>query len=532
MSMINFIPGYYSLSKTKEQFFLIFVIGVNLMIKLIPASILELGNDEVYYWTYALFPDWSHFDHPPMVGLTIQLFTLNLLFDSELFIRLGALVLSSINIVLLFYLVKKLYSQPAGFIAVLLFTSSIYFNILSGLIILPDTPQVFFIMLALYFGLPSFIKNNPDKEDLINILLFGLFTGLAFLSKYHSLFLWFGVGLYILFHNRIWLKKPAFYVSILITIVLMTPVIYWNIKNDFISFAFHGDRIGFFQSPVNWDSFVQFNLGQIFYQNPIVIMVFTLGLISFIKDKKKRSNHVDILSLYLSIPIIVLFSTLSLFKSTLPHWTGPAFIGLIIIGSDSLADLYYEDKSRVTSTLAIANLLFILAVSLGTLQINKGLIDTSQVQSDVTKVGKKDFTLDMYGWKQASEKFRQFLDKKNLLNPDSIKNTKIVSNKWFPAAHIDYYLAKPLNIDLFAIGNIEDIHKYYWINQKRDSIGDRFYFVTTSQQFHSPMNFSRYFQKIIPVDTLKITRNGIVVKNVFIYEVSEPVKFISQDWSF
>jgi len=154
------------------------------------------------------------------------------------------------------------------------------------------------------------------------------------------------------------------------------------------------------------------------------------------------------------------------------------------------------------------------------------------VQSDVTKVGKKDFTLDMYGWKQASEKFRQFLDKKNLLNPDSLKNTKIVSSKWFPAAHIDYYLAKPLNIDLFAIGNIEDIHKYYWINQKRDSIGDRFYFVTTSQQFHSPMNFSRYFQKIIPVDTLKITRNGIVVKNVFIYEVSEPVKFISQDWSF
>ena len=57
------------------------VISINLIIKSIPASMIELGNDEVYYWTYALFPDWSHFDHPPMVGITIQLFTLNLTFD-------------------------------------------------------------------------------------------------------------------------------------------------------------------------------------------------------------------------------------------------------------------------------------------------------------------------------------------------------------------------------------------------------------------------------------------------------------------
>ena len=30
------------------------------------AGFVELGNDEVYYLTYARFPALSHFDHPPM----------------------------------------------------------------------------------------------------------------------------------------------------------------------------------------------------------------------------------------------------------------------------------------------------------------------------------------------------------------------------------------------------------------------------------------------------------------------------------
>ncbi|MDR1180392.1 MAG: hypothetical protein LBL13_00215, partial [Bacteroidales bacterium] len=63
---------------------------LSIAIKILLAVNVELTNDEVYYRLYALYPDWSHFDHPPMVGWIIQLTTLNLLCDSELFIRLGA----------------------------------------------------------------------------------------------------------------------------------------------------------------------------------------------------------------------------------------------------------------------------------------------------------------------------------------------------------------------------------------------------------------------------------------------------------
>ena len=81
---------------------------LSLLIRAFLAAFLEFGNDEVYYWTYALYPDLSHFDHPPMIGFLIQLTTLNLLLDSEFFIRLGAVLLGTLNTYLVFLIGKNL----------------------------------------------------------------------------------------------------------------------------------------------------------------------------------------------------------------------------------------------------------------------------------------------------------------------------------------------------------------------------------------------------------------------------------------
>jgi hypothetical protein len=518
--MIKYIPEYYSTSKVRERLLLSSVIVINLIIKLIPAAILELGNDEVYYWTYALFPDWSHFDHPPMVGFTIQLFSLNLSIESELMIRLGSLILSSFSIVILFYLVKKLFSLQAAFISVLLFTSSFYFNIISGLFILPDTPQIFFILLALYFGLPAVINIDPSRSDGYKMLLFGLFTGLAFLSKYHSLFLWLGFGIYVLFHNRIWFKKSSFYISALITLVLMMPVFYWNLNNNFISFTFHGNRIDLFHSHVNLSSFAQFNLGQFFYQNPLVFVVFIMALITTLRKSRHEIKDIQHLLIYLSMPLILVFTFFSLFRNTLPHWTGPVFICLIVLSAEWLSDLYIRKKKKVFNILFMSNLLLILVLIAGTIQIKYGVLLPADKNSDPVSLGRKDFTLDMYGWKQAGEKFSRFLSKEHITSSEFSK-VKIISNKWFPAAHIDFYIAHPLKIDLIVPASLGAAHKYYWINKTRPvQADDRFFFITCSQQFFNPDGFNSLFTGIIPKDTLHILRNGNPVKNLFIYEMT------------
>ena len=59
---------------------LILLLSVSALLRGFFAFFMEFGNDEVYYWTYAMFPDWSHFDHPPMVGWFMQLYFIQLRF--------------------------------------------------------------------------------------------------------------------------------------------------------------------------------------------------------------------------------------------------------------------------------------------------------------------------------------------------------------------------------------------------------------------------------------------------------------------
>jgi hypothetical protein len=38
------------------------LIVITLVVKIFLSFFIELGNDEVYYYSYAIQPDWNHFD--------------------------------------------------------------------------------------------------------------------------------------------------------------------------------------------------------------------------------------------------------------------------------------------------------------------------------------------------------------------------------------------------------------------------------------------------------------------------------------
>jgi 4-amino-4-deoxy-L-arabinose transferase-like glycosyltransferase len=174
----------------KKNIFWIIVISTS--IRLLLATLLELGNDEVYYWTYALYPDLSHFDHPPMVGLVIQLFTLNGLLKDDFFMRLGPIVFSAFNTSLIFILVRKISDERAGLYASILYNASIYFFIISGFAIIPDAPLVLFWLLSLMLMVDVLPASKIDREARWKMILFGGVAGLAILSKYQGAFIWVG----------------------------------------------------------------------------------------------------------------------------------------------------------------------------------------------------------------------------------------------------------------------------------------------------------------------------------------------------
>ena len=135
---------------------LFWLLAISAVIRGLAAASIEFGNDEVYYWTYALYPDWSHFDHPPMVGWMIQLFSLNLLFDSEFFIRLSSILFMTADTYIIFRIGKEIKSSQAGLYAALLFTASIYAFVIIGIFILPDTPLNLFWLLSFWMAVKYF----------------------------------------------------------------------------------------------------------------------------------------------------------------------------------------------------------------------------------------------------------------------------------------------------------------------------------------------------------------------------------------
>nr|NQU92313.1 hypothetical protein [Bacteroidota bacterium] len=101
---------------------------------------------------------------------------------------------------------------------------------------------------------------------------------------------------------------------------------------------------------------------------------------------------------------------------------------------------------------------------MGLFEIKKGIF-FSYGSKNPSELGKNDITLDMYGWKQFSGKASAIIDQ-DFYSGNMRADAPVISHRWFPAAHLDYCLAKPHGYNFLALGNLGQIHKYAWINRE------------------------------------------------------------------
>ena len=500
---------------------LILLIIISSLTRAALAAYLELTNDEVNYWLYGVYPSLSYFDHPPMVGYFIRISTLNMLFNSEFFLRLSSVILGSVNTWLIFLTGKLIKDETAGFYSALLYTGSIYFFVITGIFIQPDTPLVFFWLLTIYFLLKAFTKAEIDKSSKLNILLAGLAIGLGILSKYQAVYLWAAAGAYIVIYDRKWFKFKELYLAILISAVCFIPVIIWNIQNDFISFTFQGERVDILKSGIKLNYFFIELFGQIFYNNPvnfilIVLVLFKIRKVKFISNESLR------FLLLAGLPLIIIFLVFSLFGRTLPHWSGPGYISLILISAAYLSEVFKSRKIFIPRFIKTSLSFLVLILVIGVLQINFGIFSAgNENTAKPTELGRNDVTLDMYGWKQAGEKFK-LLDEEEVADGNIGKHAPILAYKWYNAGHIDYYVARPLNKKVFAWGRLDEIRNYSRVNKFRgnpENIREAYY-LSPSRDFKPPEGvFGNSFSVIVPIDTMQIIRGNKIAENIFVYRL-------------
>ena len=500
----------------KIQRILWIIILISTLIRAFIGGFIELGNDEVYYWTYAKFPDLSHFDHPPMIGLIIQIFTLNLHFDNEFFIRLAAIFIGSVNTWLIFLTGRNIRDTLTGFYAALLYTASFYCFIISGTFILPDSPQVLFWLLSLYLLGRSLPDTKLSGKSRKYLLLAGVTIGLALLSKYHSIFLIFGAFLYMLFYNRKWFLARETWLALLIALLIFSPVILWNFNNHFISFTFHGERIEPMARGIRWDYFVSEVIGQFFYNNPVNFIIIVFAMIALIRGQKILDKEYIRLILLISLPLALIFPVFSLFRPTLPHWTGPAYLGFILLAAAYLREISMKRPLvRIFPVPVHIALVFMLTIVIaGTFQIKYGWIP-------MQRLGIEDPARQLYGWKQLGEKFSLTV-KKDEEQGILTGSSPILTFRWFPAANFDYYLARPLHKNVYALGELERIHKYYWIDRIRGPLqkGLNAYYLALSDDYRDPGGlYGMLFDSIRPADTLTIYRGQEIIRQAYVYRL-------------
>lgn len=452
----------------------------------------EFSVDEAHYALYARHLAWSYFDHPPLVGW-IQ-WPLVSLTASEGIIRLIPELLWVISALLVFqvtveihrllqgrhadYLTSALPSANlCGFMAVLAIIAAPLPHVLAiGL--LPDT-----LLTPLSLGLMwmALRWTQQDRFTITDWIVTGLLLGLAGLSKYTAAFTAFALLLVLLASpKKAWITQVGFWVATLIALIVISPVLYWNWINDWVSFKYqiaHGSG-----DTWAWRRVAAFMGIQIACFGPLLL----LGVFTFLRQGLHAHKWVLFALLsFFAIPFLI-FASLS-GGGSLPHWTTPAWFCLAPFAGIGLAKAWTTQRRMAIRILVIVQLLICL---LGFGFVLAGGITTASIKSNPIA--------DLYGWKLAGQKAVE------LAQANQVKG--IAVQNWTLASRAAWY-AQPLPV--YVLDRRQDQFDI-WFGQL--PVGASVLLVNWSgMAFAAPVGSNLAFERCLPLDSLEIIRFGRVL---------------------
>ena len=411
-------------SLSKEHSLLLYFISSVALIRLTLAPFVGLGVDEAHYVLYALNLDLSYFDHPPLVGWIQYIFT-SIFGTNEFGSRVGAILIGFVTSILVYKLIYDINkNKKEAFVAILALHASFLFNALF-IMLMPDT-LLFLLILPIIF---TVIKLEQDNSLYMWILL-GIFLGLAGLSKYTAVLFIIPIILYFIIKKR----YELFYTfkiipAILIALAIVSPVIIWNIQNDWSSFAYQSQHV-VGASSIKWNSFFSSIGAQIGAYNPFLFPLAFYGLYKALRSE----NSTLFLTALFGLVLILFFTYASLYKTALPHWSALFYMLFIPIGS------YYalQSSKRALKYLKFAIGFGLVLSSIAYAELGFKFIPLPDYQS---------LHRDIYGWDKIMKKANEQIK-------DTNRQAIAVTN-WTLASRAIYY-NRLYNSSVFLIDDRED----------------------------------------------------------------------------
>ena len=445
--------------------------------------------DEAHYALYAQHLAWSYFDHPPLVGW-IQ-WPLVALTSSEGIIRLIPELLWILSCYLVYQVTIELHQFIQGRNTSYL-TSALpsasncgLFSVLA--VIAAPLPHVLAIGLlpdsllspfSLSLMLMALRWLRQDQFSLGNWLIIGALLGLSGLSKYTGVFAAFALLLVFLSSfKKPWITKAGFWLAAFIALLFITPVLYWNWINNWISFKYqiaHGGG-----STWAWRRVAAFLGVQIASFGPLLL----LGGFVFLKNcfHGAKLSLASLLSFF-CIPFVI-FATLS-GGGGLPHWTMPAWFCLAPFAGIGLAKAWsMHHRTLIRSLLSIQILLCLLGFGF----VLTGGIPLTSIKSNPIA--------DLYGWKIAGQKAVQ-LAQANKVDGIAVQN-------WTLGSRAAWYSSP---IPVFVLDQRQDQFDL-WFGQLPPR-ANVLLINWSGMSFAIPSGNKLGFEKCAPLESIEIERFG------------------------
>ena len=398
---------------------------------------LGLSVDEAHYALYATHLDWSYFDHPPLVGWAQ--WPLVALGAPTWALRLVPELLWLGTALVAYHLAERLQAiaadggappeqvplavGQAGLWAVLALSLAPLLHVL-GIGLLPDTLLVFFTALLVWTTLD--LMDAAAVRRPLSWLVLGVLLGLAGLSKYTAIFAAIAVaGCLLLAHGAALLRNAWAWMAVVVAVLMVMPVVYWNHANGWISFTYqakHGAGGGWQAGHV-----LRFLVVQLLVYGPLLLW----GWAGW-RDSVARSSRS--LALFFVLPFAVM-AVLSGGGTSLPHWTAPAWVALAPFVGIGLARAMRHGRRWTILGLGAAQAL-LCAVVLGLMLTGGQPVITNTTGQGNSAQPSNPFA-DVHGWDAAGERARALAAQQGLQSV-SVQN-------WTLASRLGWY-ARPLPV--------------------------------------------------------------------------------------
>jgi 4-amino-4-deoxy-L-arabinose transferase-like glycosyltransferase len=525
------VPAYYHRAA-------IIILLAGFLVRLVISILFHPGLDEAYYYLYTLHPDWSYFDHPPLVALTTG-FGIWLTGGqvSQFTIRIGTLLLYTGSLIFLYLAALRLYTLQIAINTLAIASAIPIFQIALGILNTPDAPLLFFWALSLWLATQEFF-NSRVYQPSFRLTLICLTVGLACMGKYHGFVLGLGLVGFCLCHAnyRRAFRSKWFLIGIPIFLLTVSPLLVWNISHNWISFQFQSQRA----VPISGyqiERLIIALLVEMLYLFPTfgfpLLWAVVRTTIQQIRNFDWRrftsnrgfGNEWDLdkrgLILWLSLPLIFGFTLMSGYQQILPAWKMPGYWTATILLAERVAI-----SRRYTTRIpyrwffgSVAVVLLLLAIALS--HVSFGAFQTPGKAIYGLMPIKTDPSVQLFDIQQLRQ---GFIDNPKL-NLALKKADFVFTNRYYIGGQIvmaiEPVFHKPLTcFDADLRGFAFWSSPKQWLGKNAIYIGSK----TFDVDLDANKRYPSYFKNLAKLGEIPIRRGGEIVETFSVYQAQNLLK--------